>query len=308
MAVSPIEPMLRYVTDCIFDSPAQTLVNTVNTDGVMGKGIAAEFKSRYPEMYREYREHCRAGHLTVGKLYLYRTPHKWILNFPTKEHWRRPSKPEYIQSGLQKFVATYAERGITSVAFPQLGTGNGGLDWASVVEPLMREHLSRVRIPVFVHVRNTDAPFVPEHVGARERHLETLERAAVTFATFLADLGTEAGMNPDELTISSTADGDDDAAPLPVMRLRYNGDEVDVQGEDLEELWHALMRRGALSTSDFPSQLRDLSSALVPLLTRLPYVKPIALAVAGSEHQNGIRFAPPPTTDPPRLVSSGQRR
>jgi len=86
--------MLSYVTTSLFDSPAQTLVNTVNTVGVMGKGIAAKFKQRYPEMYTRYREVCAAGQLETGKLLLYRTPNKWVLNFPTKRDWRQPSRVE----------------------------------------------------------------------------------------------------------------------------------------------------------------------------------------------------------------------
>src|SRR5687768_15788890 len=124
--------MLRYVTINLFDSPAQTLVNTVNTVGVMGKGVAQAFKRLYPDMYRAYRAFCQDGRLDVGQLYLYKTQNKWILNFPTKRDWRNASRLEWIEAGLAKFVQTYAERGITSISFPQLGTGNGGLAWSDV--------------------------------------------------------------------------------------------------------------------------------------------------------------------------------
>ena len=99
-----------YVRGNIFESPAETLVNTVNTVGVMGKGIAYEFKRLYPEMFREYRDLCERGSLQIGALYLYRTDHKSVLNFPTKKHWRSPSQPEYIEEGLKTFVRTYRER------------------------------------------------------------------------------------------------------------------------------------------------------------------------------------------------------
>ncbi len=87
--------MISYLTTNLFDSPAQTLVNTVNTVGVMGKGIALAFKQRYPEMYRQYRELCQAGELEVGKLFVYQAGDKIIVNFPTKKHWRSPSRIEY---------------------------------------------------------------------------------------------------------------------------------------------------------------------------------------------------------------------
>src|ERR1700716_765140 len=122
--------MITYVDGYLLQAPAQTLVNTVNTVGVMGKGVAKEFKAAFPEMYAEYRRLCELGKLRVGQLWLYKSPHKWVLNFPTKTDWRRPSRPEYVEKGLQKFVETYAQQGIASAAFPALGCGNGGLDWS----------------------------------------------------------------------------------------------------------------------------------------------------------------------------------
>ena len=97
--------MITYVSGDLFESPARVLVNTVNTVGVMGKGIAKEFKILFPEMFQRYRELCETRQFNIGNLYLYKTPHKWILNFPTKKHWRSPSRPEYIEEGLRKLVS-----------------------------------------------------------------------------------------------------------------------------------------------------------------------------------------------------------
>src|SRR5687767_12603836 len=124
-------PMLTYVVGDIFRSPAAVLVNTVNTRGVMGKGLAKDFKALYPEMFRRYQELCENGKLDIGKLFLHRTSGKWVLNFPTKRDWRHPSKVEYLEAGLKAFVDGYARNNITSVAFPQLGCGHGELDWES---------------------------------------------------------------------------------------------------------------------------------------------------------------------------------
>jgi O-acetyl-ADP-ribose deacetylase (regulator of RNase III) len=146
------------VTANIFESPAQTLVNTVNTVGVMGKGIAADFKRRYPEMFQIYKTFCAKKQFRVGQLYVYRTANKWVLNFPTKQHWRNPSKIEWIEACLKKFVETYTAQGITSISFPQLGCGNGGLSWDEV-RPLMERYLEDLPIPVYVHVRREDAEF-----------------------------------------------------------------------------------------------------------------------------------------------------
>ena len=138
-----IDGSITYVDYSLFDSDAQVLVNTVNTVGVMGKGIAKEFKKRYPEMFQKYKKMCDAGRFNTGDLWLYDDPDsdKQVLNFPTKRHWRGRSKVEYIESGLKKFARTYDQKGITSISFPMLGSSNGGLDWETQVKPLMEKHL-----------------------------------------------------------------------------------------------------------------------------------------------------------------------
>lgn len=143
--------MIEYIQGNIFDSPAQVIVNTVNTVGVMGKGLALSFKQRYPEMFKRYRTVCERKQLTVGKLMLFYEPDHWILLFPTKENWRNPSKMEYLEKGLIKFVNTYAEKNITSIAFPKLGCGNGELSWDEV-KPLMEKYLKPLPIDVYIYL------------------------------------------------------------------------------------------------------------------------------------------------------------
>lgn len=127
----------------LFESKAQALVNTVNCYGVMGKGIALEFKKKFPEMFEVYKEYCDKKLIKPGVLQLYKKSSPWILNFPTKDHWRSPSKLEYIESGLIKFSNEYKSKGIKSIAFPKLGTQNGGLDWEDV-KILMYNYLSEL--------------------------------------------------------------------------------------------------------------------------------------------------------------------
>ena len=143
--------MITYVSGNLFESPAKVLVNTVNTEGVMGKGIALEFKNIYPEMFKEYRALCERGKLTIGSLHLYKTPHKWILNFPTKKSWRQPSRVEYIEQGLRTLLKIYGEVGITSLAMPPLGCGNGQLDYESQVKPLVEKYLGKLSLPTFIY-------------------------------------------------------------------------------------------------------------------------------------------------------------
>lgn len=145
----------------IFESKASTIVNTVNCVGVMGKGIALEFKKRYPLMFQEYAELCKKGLVQVGKPYLYRDMTGIsILNFPTKDHWRSPSKLSYITEGLDWFVDHYEQLGIQSIAFPPLGCGNGGLTW-KIVAPLMYQKLQNLPISIEIY-----APFGtnPDHL------------------------------------------------------------------------------------------------------------------------------------------------
>lgn len=123
----------------------EALVNTVNTVGVMGKGIALQFKERFPENYKLYKAAAKAGELQTGKMFVVPTNRmegiKWIINFPTKKHWRSPSKIEYVEQGLDDLVAVIEKRKIKSIALPPLGCGSGGLDWAEV-KPLMAQKLS----------------------------------------------------------------------------------------------------------------------------------------------------------------------
>lgn len=143
----------------IFNSKAQTIVNTVNCVGVMGKGIALVFKLRYPKMFDEYAGLCKKHMISPGKLWIYKGEPEapWVLNFPTKFHWKYPSKIEYIESGLQKFVDTYKEKGITSIAFPMLGTHNGGLD-KEEVRSLMERYLNKCDIPIEIYDYDPSAP------------------------------------------------------------------------------------------------------------------------------------------------------
>ncbi len=142
--------MLTYADTSLLDSSAQTLVNAVNCVGVMGKGIAKAFKDRHPEMFSAYKRICDAGLLEPGKLWLWNSSDQWVLNFPTKVHWRNPSRLEWIEMGLDKFSAEYAHRGINQISFPRLGCGNGGLDWEEV-RPLMERYLAPLPINVIIH-------------------------------------------------------------------------------------------------------------------------------------------------------------
>lgn len=140
--------MIEVLIGDILDSKAQTLVNTVNCVGIMGKGIALKFKSRFPSMYRDYAKRCRRGEVKLGHPSIYRelTP-PWIINFPTKDHWRQVANLDAIIEGMEYLVEHYEEWGITSIAVPPLGCGEGQLEWR-IVGPTMYRYLAKLDIPV----------------------------------------------------------------------------------------------------------------------------------------------------------------
>ncbi|MEF8848816.1 MAG: macro domain-containing protein [Candidatus Thermoplasmatota archaeon] len=140
--------MINVLIGNIFDSNAETLVNTVNCVGVMGKGIAKKFKKRYPDMYKQYKKKCERNEVKIGEPYLYKTlKGPRIILFPTKVHWRQNAKYKDIIKGLDIFRNKYKKWGIKSVAFPPLGCGNGGLDW-SYIGPIMYGKLNDLDIDI----------------------------------------------------------------------------------------------------------------------------------------------------------------
>jgi O-acetyl-ADP-ribose deacetylase (regulator of RNase III) len=134
--------MVKFVQGDIFTSGADALVNAVNTKGVMGAGIALEFKKRFPQNFDAYQAACESG-FSVGELLFFEESGYWIINFPTKADYRALSKIEYIEQGLQALAEQLPRYGFKSVALPALGCGLGGLRWCDV-RPLMETYLGNV--------------------------------------------------------------------------------------------------------------------------------------------------------------------
>lgn len=139
-------PIIEYSGN-IFNSSANTLVNTVNCVGVMGKGIALDFKKRYPDMFLAYQKVCFLQKLRPGYILPYSKADKLILNFAVKDHWRKPARIEWVESCLIHFVANYERLKITSIAFPHIGTLNGGIPW-NLTHDLMIAYLAPLPIDI----------------------------------------------------------------------------------------------------------------------------------------------------------------
>jgi O-acetyl-ADP-ribose deacetylase (regulator of RNase III) len=146
---------ITFASGNILDSKAQALVNTVNCVGVMGKGLALQFKTRFPDNYLDYKRACDLGLVTPGKMHIHHAPvgqqPLYIFNFPTKRHWRDNSRIEDIDSGMLDLVKQIKDRGITSIAIPPLGCGLGGLDWGRVLPIILNNlrHLHDVNVKVY---------------------------------------------------------------------------------------------------------------------------------------------------------------
>jgi len=161
--------VIKEASGNLLEADVDALVNTVNTVGVMGKGIALQFKRAYPEMFAAYARAAKAGQILRGQMHVWETGAlsgpKYVINFPTKGHWRAPSRLPDIESGLRDLVRVVRELGIRSIAIPPLGAGNGGLDWA-LVEPMIRrafQDLEDVQVHLYQPGRTPRATEMVRH-------------------------------------------------------------------------------------------------------------------------------------------------
>lgn len=269
--------MIEYIEGDIFDSPAQVIVNTVNTVGVMGKGLALSFKQRYPDMFERYRIACEKHQLTIGKLMLFYEPDHWLLLFPTKEHWRNPSKIEYLEKGLMKFVDSYADKNITSVAFPRLGCGNGELDW-NVVRPIMEKYLKILPIDVYIYL-GVNSEVTPEHKEPKKTLAWLKENAKdMSFNGVKDDISYTCSLMPYQIEVQKT--------PYTVLyknTLTFTNSEtkeiISIDENDLYIIWDDIRSKCVFKSPD------DISKeALVyALLCSLGYLSKIRILDSKSD-------------------------
>lgn len=165
----------------LLTADVDAIVNTVNTVGVMGKGLALQFKKAFPDNFKAYERACKQGDVELGHMFVVDTGSlgrpKWIINFPTKGHWRSKSKLGDIEAGLDDLAAAIEQHNIASIAVPPLGCGNGGLDW-QVVEPLIRRKLDGLDTTVYLYPPG-GAPAASTQITATERPTLTEGKAAL---------------------------------------------------------------------------------------------------------------------------------
>ncbi|RXK83769.1 type II toxin-antitoxin system antitoxin DNA ADP-ribosyl glycohydrolase DarG [Filimonas effusa] len=176
--------MIRYTTGNLLQADVEALVNTVNTVGVMGKGIALQFKERFPENYKLYKQAAAEKKLDTGKMFMVPTSRmdgvKWIINFPTKKHWRHPSKLTYVEEGLDDLIEQIKKADIKSIAIPPLGCGNGGLDW-NIVKQLIEEKLSSLTGVDIVVYEPSEAAYETKEEKTKAKPRLTPTRAIILY-------------------------------------------------------------------------------------------------------------------------------
>lgn len=252
--------MLRFVQGDLLQAPVEALVNTVNTVGVMGKGVALRFKRAFPENYKAYVQACQRGEVQIGRIFVHDrgvlARPRYILNFPTKKHWRYPSRMEYVEEGLKDLVRVIRELGIRSLALPPLGAGNGGLPWPEVRQRIQDalKPLEDVEILVY-EPQNAELPPIaplptkPRLTKARAALLklfglygawEDIGRLeAQKLAYFLQEAGLDLRLNFTRNTYGPYAE------PLNYVLARLEGHYIQGYG-DRNTPSHMRLREGAL--------------------------------------------------------------
>ena len=175
--------MLRFEKENILNVRAEALVNSVNLKGVMGKGVALAFKNTFPENFRLYKEACDSGKIGIGKIFVTETGElfpKYIINFPTKNDWKHPSKYEYIEEGLKDLVRWLKENKIKSIGIPPLGSGNGRLEWQKVKQ-IITDYLSEFSNLIDIIIIEPDSKFDVVKLKPRKEISLTPARAMLLY-------------------------------------------------------------------------------------------------------------------------------
>lgn len=272
--------MLIYRRTSLLESSAQTIVNTVNCVGVMGKGLAQAFKEREPAMFAAYKRICDDRKLEPGKLWLWRGSGNWVLNFPTKLHWRHPSKLEWVEAGLKKFVDAYESQGISEISFPKLGCGNGNLDWADV-QPLMEQYLGNLSIRVYIHDYTKDIG-LPEHLESIAEIVRTERTGDLSFDGFLASLRRVVDLGGDQLVeLDSHMPFRARFMPTSELAIESNDTNWSLEEDALRGVWLEL-QSGVVTKDRAAWTARDAGNSLLSLLSLLPGIRPIEIQRRGA--------------------------
>lgn len=284
--------MIIYVYGELLYSPARTLVNPVNTVGTMGSGLAADFKRIYPEMLEVYRDLCQTDHFEVGRLLLYHTPHKWILNFPVRRHYRAAARADIIEQGLRRFATIHADTDISSISFPALGEDE--LDWDQEIRPMMEAYLGPLPVQVYIH--RTPDQSEPRNLRSIRAWLlgQPQPRDYAHFWDRLSD------MLQKQSNFQRLDNGQRFRATAAVQRgrgsLKINpasAPSIFIPETQLQDLWQLIRRCGYVLPRHFPGGLDAHAPWLVSVLGQVPDLQAVKLALPGDDPAWGLHYIPP---------------
>lgn len=290
--------MITYVYDDLFYSPARALVNPVNTVGTMGSGIAADFKRIFPEMFDIYRDLCQRDQLAIGQLMIYRSPWRWVINFPTRRHFRAQSTLDAIEQGLKKFTLIYSDYDLTTVSFPQLGVGEEGLTWEAV-RPVMESYLGSLPISIFIHLADdqptNDAPRSLRAIRSWLR--EPLQDVRFErFWRLLLDAIRRGGElrtldSGTAFSVNYTEARGRQRLSLRITPAR--GEAFFIPETQLRDLWQYVRRAGYIQPHNLPAGLEMYASYIVALLARIPTLRAVRTAAVNQSAVYGLRYTAP---------------
>jgi O-acetyl-ADP-ribose deacetylase (regulator of RNase III) len=266
--------MIQYIKGNLFTSNAKVIVNTVNTVGVMGKGIAADFKKYYPEMFSQYKKLCDEGKFNIGELFLYKTSNKWVLNFPTKKHWRGKSTLEYIEEGLKRLVQDATRLQITDIAMPKLGCGNGGLEWDTQVKPLVEKYLKKA--PINVSIYDFDKKITPEYLKPKDIEEWLMSNPEnLTFNLFFEDLkliyqvdslfGEKVNLANEQYDVTYNSKEN-------IFIIKNGNNLIILSKNDIKTIFSIFKKLGKLCIDDLYSTLHINGNVILDFFLKLPYV------------------------------------
>ncbi len=297
--------MLTYVYSELFTSPARVLVNAVNTTGSMAHGQAATFKRVYPAMYAAYRALCQNDQFSTGQFLLYRTPHKWVLNFPIKKHPRANARLALIEQGLQKFATLCVDQHFDSVSFPMLGAEDG-LAWEEV-RPLYDTYLKPLPITIYVHLSEQN-PLVPDALP-----LPTLRKwlnsvpQSLPFATFWNNLKRAIRKHDSFATLEPEprlfqAQLDDKRGSVRVLP-QDDSETLLLPRSQWVDFWRYLTTVGYVLPADMPNGLDATAPYMLALVTGLDNVRPLWISRNPYTRMQGLHYLPPLPRHKPRTVT-----
>lgn len=252
----------------------------------MGKGIALEFRKIFPEMFAEYQALCEKGKIDIGKLWIYKSSHKWVLNFPTKRFWRQPSRIEYIDVGLRKFVAEFGDLKIHSIAFPALGCGNGELEWADV-KPLMESHLRLVPADIFIHPPMPTED-LPEHRSKKDvaKWLRS-EPRTLAFSEVWLDLKRILADKKEFSTTSKVFSAYINDNSERNLEIETESRIYRIEYDDLQEVWSRFRAHGYLRRGVVTNAIQKVLYYIIPVFAELEYVDRIELSETDAFSDSG---------------------